>query len=143
MFGAKEDKEAFGSHTGLMENLRNEDSFDKMPDPSAQPMSITNKPNLLEVDEFSAILREIINLKASKSGDYASSWRALGMKGLLYQIARKFTRIWINKDKSQLNNETFRDSLIDLAIYSIMAIQLIDDKDTSDKIDDVLAGKKI
>lgn len=109
-------------------------------DPSKNPMSLTNKPDLLEVDEFKKVLSEIISLKESKSGDYASSWRALGMKGLYYQIARKFTRLWINKDKEQLNNETIRDSLMDLAIYSIMAIQLIDDEDCGDKIDEVLKG---
>jgi len=110
-------------------------------DPSAQSMSLNNKPDALEVDEFKKVLREIIELKQSKSGDYAGSWRALGMKGLLYQIARKFTRIWINKDKENLNNETFRDSLVDLAVYSIMCIQLIDDGDTSDKIDIILKNE--
>ena len=64
----------------------------------------------------------------------------MGLEGVLAQIARKFTRIWINRRKDNLNNETFRDSLVDLAVYSIMGIQLIDDGDTVDKIDEILKG---
>lgn len=96
-----------------------------------------------QMDGFKKIVDEMIDLKSRKSGDYADSWRALGLRGLLYQIARKFTRIWINKDKSdELNFEMYRDSFIDLAVYSIMAIQLIDESDTADKIDDILKGRK-
>jgi len=95
-----------------------------------------------ELDGFNKVINEMLELKSKKSGDYANSWRALGLRGLLYQIARKFTRIWINKDKKdeELNFEMFRDSLMDNAVYSIMAIQLIDEKDTEDKIDDILKG---
>lgn len=98
-----------------------------------------------ELDGFKKVIDEMLELKSRKSGDYANSWRALGLRGLLYQIARKFTRIWINKDKSdkELNFEMFRDSLMDNAVYSIMAIQLIDEKDTGDKIDDILKGLTI
>ena len=101
--------------------------------------SHTNEP---EIAGFQKVIDEMVELKSRKSGDYANSWRALGLIGLLYQIARKFTRIWINKDKKdeELNFEMFRDSLMDLAVYSIMSIQLIDSKDTNDKIDDVLKG---
>lgn len=116
---------------------------DGVRDPSSMPMSLTNKPDPLEVDEFTDVLREIIELKQRKSGDYASSWRVLGLEGVLNQIARKFTRIWINKKKAKLNNETLRDSLIDMAVYSIMAIQLIDDKDTDDKIESLLSGNNV
>lgn len=97
-----------------------------------------------EIEGFKKVVDEMIALKEKKSGDYANSWRALGLRGLLYQIARKFSRLWINKDKKEgeLNCEMYRDSLIDLAVYSIMAIQLIDENDTSDKIDEVLKGIK-
>src|SRR3990167_10909446 len=95
-----------------------------------------------EIEGFQKVIDELVALKTRKMGDYASSWRALGLRGMLYQIARKFTRIWINKDKKdeELNFEMFRDSLMDNAVYSIMAIQLIDEKDTNDKIDDLLKG---
>lgn len=94
-----------------------------------------------QIEGFKKVVDEMIALKSKKAGDYANSWRALGLQGLLYQIARKFSRLWINKDKKEdLNCEMYRDSLIDLAVYSIMAIQLIDENDTNDKIDEVLKG---
>lgn len=92
-----------------------------------------------ELTGFSKVIQEMIDLKESKSGDYANSWKALGIQGLNYQIARKFTRIWLNKDKKEnLNNEMLRDSYMDLAVYAIMAIQLKDEKDTDDKIEKIL-----
>jgi len=99
-----------------------------------------NKPNKKEIDGFEKICQEIISLKKTKSGDYANSWRALGLQGLYYQIARKFTRLWINKDKNskELNHEMLEDTLTDLAVYSIMAKQLIRENDTEDKINKIL-----
>ena len=99
--------------------------------------------NMPEVDDFKRVINELINIKERKSGDYANSWRARGIQGMYYQIARKFSRLWINKDKSdaELNFEMMRDTLVDLAVYSIMAIQLLDSDDTSDRIDKVLKDK--
>ena len=91
-----------------------------------------------ELDNFKKILNEIYELKTKKAFDYGNSWRALGIKGLYYQLARKFTRIWLNKDNPKLKNETLRDSLIDNAVYSIMAVQLLDEDDTEDKIEKLL-----
>ena len=100
--------------------------------------------NKIELDGFRRIMNEMYGLKESKSGDYANSWRVLGLQGLYYQIARKFTRLWINKDKTgiKLNHEMLRDTLIDLAVYSIMSIQLIDEGDIEDKLDKILKDYK-
>ena len=93
-----------------------------------------------EPDTFKIIIQELIDLKERKSGDYQNSWRSLGIQGIYYQLARKFTRLWINKDRNEkeLNFEMLRDTLVDMAVYSIMAIQLFDEKDTKDKIDSIL-----
>lgn len=103
-----------------------------------------NEANKLEIDGFKKVIDEMIALKERKAGDYANSWRAFGIQGLYYQLGRKFSRIWQNRNKGpeELNCEMMRDSLMDNAVYSIMAIQLLDDKDTSDKIDEVLKGIK-
>ena len=45
--------------------------------------------------------------------------------------------IYKNK-KKKLNNEVLLDSYIDLAVYAIMAIQLINENDTEDKIEKLL-----
>lgn len=91
-----------------------------------------------EIDEFKKVINEIIALKESKAEDYQNSWKALGIEGLNYQLARKFTRIWINRKSHKLNNETLRDSYIDNAVYSIMAIQLLDSEETEDQIEKIL-----
>jgi hypothetical protein len=95
-----------------------------------------NKPNKKEIDGFIKICNEIIALKKKKAGDYANSWRVLGIQGVYNQIGRKFTRLWLNKDKSEneLNYEMMLDTLTDLAVYSIMAIQLLNSGETEDQI---------
>jgi len=97
-----------------------------------------NKSIKKEIDGFVKICNEIIELKKKKANDYGNSWRAFGIKGLYYQLGRKFARIWLNKDNSNFKNESLRDSLIDNAVYSLMAIQLLDENDTEDKIDEIL-----
>lgn len=89
-----------------------------------------------ELDGFKKILDEIYELKVRKAKNYGNTWRAFGLSGLFAELGRKFSRIWINKNspESEIDFETLRDSLIDNAVYSIMAIQLMDEKDTEDKI---------
>ena len=102
-----------------------------------------NKPNQEEIDGFKKIIDEMLALKERKAGDYGQSWKCFGLQGLYAQIGRKFSRIWLNKDKTEgLNNEMFRDSLMDMAVYCIMAMQLIDSGETNDMIIDALKGLK-
>ena len=93
-----------------------------------------------EIEGFKKICQEMINLKARKSGDYGQTWRIFGLNGTYAEIGRKFSRLWINKNKpkEEINNEMLRDTLIDLAVYAIMSVQLIDDNDTGDKIEQLL-----
>lgn len=95
-----------------------------------------------ELDGFKKVMNEMLALKTAKSGDYGNSWKAAGINGLNMQIYRKFTRIWINKNKDakDINCEMLRDSYMDLAVYAIMAIQLIDAGETEDQILRVLTG---
>jgi len=87
-----------------------------------------NQPIAGEMDGFKKVVAEMVALKEKKAGDYGNTWRAFGIQGMYAQIGRKFSRIWLNKDKpaESLNNEMMRDSLMDMAVYSIMAIQLLD-----------------
>lgn len=93
-----------------------------------------------EMDGFKKICEEIIALKTRKAGVYGNTWKVFGLPGLYAEIGRKFSRIWINKsrDPKEIDFETLRDSLIDLAVYSIMSVQLIDEKDIHDKIEQLL-----
>jgi len=94
-----------------------------------------NKANEQEMSGFNKVVNELVALKESKSGDYKNSWRVMGIQGLNHQLMRKITRIWINKDKpkAELNNEMLIDSYRDLAVYSIMCIQLLNEDDLEDK----------
>ena len=89
-----------------------------------------------EIKSFENILKEILELKKKKAKDYGSTWRAFGLDGIYPLIGKKFARIWINKNKlkDQLNFESMEDSLIDMVVYCVMALQLIRENNTEDKI---------
>lgn len=99
-----------------------------------------NEPIVGEIDGFLKIVNEMIELKKRKAGDYGNSWKCFGLPGLYAQIGRKFSRIWLNKDNKEMNNEMFRDSLMDMSVYCIMAMQLIDDGGGEDLIVNALKG---
>lgn len=96
-------------------------------------MNYTKKDLDKEVKQFEKITQELIRMKRNKGADYGNSWSILGLQGVIYQIGSKFIRIWNLRDKPP-TNESLRDSFIDLATYAIMAVQLLDNKDTEPKI---------
>lgn len=83
--------------------------------------------NEKEKQHFVEIIEQIKDLRLRKSADYGSSWKIFGLKGVIYQIASKFIRIWNLTGKEIIpENESLRDSFIDMANYAIMAAQLLD-----------------
>lgn len=86
-----------------------------------------------EIAQFKKILDELLELKYRKSKDYSGSWKMFGLEGIMYQVMNKSMRIW-NLRKREPENESLRDSYIDLAVYAIMACQLIDNKETEPQI---------
>lgn len=115
-----------------------EDSMSRFFSPRDLKLISSETPK--ELDGFKKVMEELVSLKESKAGDYKNSWKVLGIEGLNYQLARKFTRIWINRNKEKLNNEVLRDSYVDLAVYAIMCIQLLDSGEKEDKILEMLKG---
>lgn len=93
-----------------------------------------------ELDSFKKIVDEIVALKTRKANVYGNTWRVFGLNGLYAELGRKFSRVWINKSKADedIDFETLEDSLTDLAVYSIMCKQLIREKDTKDKLLELL-----
>jgi len=89
-----------------------------------------------EIDGFKRVVDEMIALKTRKAGCYGNTWKIFGLNGMLTELGRKFSRIWINKNRpaEEVDFETLRDSLIDNAVYSIMAIQLMDSGETEDQV---------
>ena len=92
-----------------------------------------------EIEQFIKVINEIVELKTKKSQDYGNSWRLFGLQGIYYQIGNKFFRLWnLFTKKKDPQNESLRDTLRDMAVYCIMAVQLIDSKQTESMIDKVL-----
>jgi hypothetical protein len=91
-----------------------------------------------EMDGFQSIVDSMVDLKRRKSEDYKETWRIFGIDGIYCMIAKKFGRLWANKHEKTLANESIRDTLNDMAIYCIMAMQLIDENDTEDKVYELL-----
>lgn len=89
-----------------------------------------------ELEEFKEILDKIYATKVAKASDYGNSWKLLGAEGLFMQICSKFVRFYNLKDKQpgDIKNEPLIDTLLDMAVYCIMSIQLIKSGDTENKI---------
>jgi len=86
-----------------------------------------------ELKKFETILSELAEIKRNKSADYGNSWKVFGLMGVIYQIMSKSLRIWNLRNKDP-KNEPLRDSFRDIAVYGIMAMQLIDSEETEPKI---------
>jgi len=84
---------------------------------------------------FESILEEIKSLSSLKANDYGNvPWQVLGVKGSFCDMSKKYWRLktllW-DGVKPKLS-EGIEDSLIDMAIYSILAlIQVRWDKELS------------
>ena len=89
-----------------------------------------------EIKGFEKILKEVLELKKKKAGDYGNCWRIFGVQGIYSEIGKKFSRLWLNKDKpkDKINFESIRDTAIDAIVYHAMLIQLLDENDIEDKI---------
>lgn len=85
-----------------------------------------------EVQHFAEIAKRLVDVRSRKAADYGNSWKIFGLIGIIYQIGSKFVRIWNLKDKSHAMNEPLKDSFRDIAVYGIMAIQLIEMGQTGD-----------
>lgn len=82
---------------------------------------------------FEEICKEMAEIRNRKTADYGNSWKIMGLMGVIYQIMSKSIRIWNLRNK-EATNEPLRDSFRDLAVYAIMAIQLLDSKEIEPKI---------
>ena len=92
-----------------------------------------------EIENFVKIVNEIVELKKKKASDYGNSWRIFGLVGIYYQIGNKFFRLWnLTQKNKDPKNESLRDTLRDMAVYCIMAMQLIDSGEKEPQINNWL-----
>ena len=77
--------------------------------------------------EFKKVQKEGLELFEKKNKDYGDAFKQDGTVGVLIRMGDKINRLkHITKNKVEfVDNETMRDTLIDLHNYSAMAIMLI------------------
>ena len=82
------------------------------------------------LNQLSNVQEEAYNLFEKKNTDYGDAFATYGPIGVIIRIGDKINRLTsVSHNKIELvQNETLRDTLIDLHNYSAMAIMLMDNK---------------
>jgi 5-methylcytosine-specific restriction endonuclease McrA len=84
-----------------------------------------------DLQNFKYILEEIFELKKRKSLDYGNSYKIGGLDGIIGQINNKIIRLWnLQSNETYPANEPIKDTYKDLAIYCLMALELIESGNT-------------
>jgi hypothetical protein len=83
-------------------------------------------------EKFLDVLKEVYDIaRGSKTNDYGETWTRLGLVGIYVKIFIKEGRlnnlVWKSRGKKRPKNESIRDTLIDLAAYSIYGIICLDE----------------
>ena len=84
--------------------------------------------NDFSIEKYDEIVKEIRDIKVKKQSDYGTfMWDLLGIKGVFANILNKTLRlhnlVWKNKD---VKYESARDTLLDLANYSLIGVMELD-----------------
>lgn len=89
------------------------------------------KEKITRLDQMKQVQEEAFELFSKKNADYGDAFANYGLVGVLVRIGDKLQRFSsISNKKVQLvNDESLRDTLLDLHNYSAMAIMLLDEPD--------------
>ena len=99
-------------------------------------LQIMSKINNMDtVENFCKIQREGLNIFIKKNHDYGDSYKDYGLIGVLVRLGDKIKRLQsiTNKGINLVNDESLRDTLIDLQNYSTMAVMLYDENTNENK----------
>ena len=81
------------------------------------------------ISQYKTVQNEAIALFKKKNQDYGDSFANYGPIGVIIRMGDKIQRLSTITNKTiQVNDESIRDTLIDLHNYSAMAIMLLDEK---------------
>ena len=82
------------------------------------------------VEQYKAVQKEAIELFQRKNKDYGDAFANYGPVGVIVRMGDKINRLSsVTKNQvSLVQNESIRDTLIDLHNYAAMAIILMDEK---------------
>ena len=92
-----------------------------------------NKVN--RVEQFTTIQQESLELFIRKNADYGDAFSKFGFLGVIVRLQDKINRlITINKNSIiMVENETVRDTILDLYNYSALALMLLDEPENEKK----------
>lgn len=81
------------------------------------------------LEQFKTVQKEGLKLFEKKNADYGDAFANYGPVGVIVRMGDKIQRLSsVSKNGINLvNNESLRDTLIDLHNYSAMAIMLLDE----------------
>lgn len=82
-------------------------------------------------EDFESLLEEAKTLHHYKNKQYCGAWRKGGIPKVIDNLDRKLERYGAIIKKGILEGESVRDTLIDISIYSLMLIQLMDEEGTN------------
>ena len=84
---------------------------------------------IIEINQFKTVQKEGLELFEKKNADYGDAFANYGPVGVIVRMGDKIQRLSsVSKNGINLvNNESLRDTLIDLHNYSAMAIMLMDE----------------
>jgi len=86
------------------------------------------------IEQMSAVQEEALELFRKKNTDYGDAFANYGPIGVIVRMGDKIQRLQsINaRGITMINNESIRDTLVDLHNYAAMAVMLIDEQKTKD-----------
>ena len=96
---------------------------------SDSELILENSEQNVRLMQYEKIQHEAKELFRKKNADYGDSFSTFGSIGVIVRMGDKISRLnTIDKNKIiNVDNETLRDTLIDLHNYSAMAIMLMDE----------------
>lgn len=82
------------------------------------------------INQMKEVQNESLELFIKKNTDYGDAFATYGTIGVIVRMGDKIQRLIsvTNKGVSLVDNESLRDTLIDLYNYAAMGIMLIDEK---------------
>lgn len=91
--------------------------------------SSTFVSNNLRIKQMEKIQSESLELFKKKNEDYGDSFATYGVVGVLVRLGDKISRLTTihKKGVTLVDDESLRDTLIDLHNYSAMAVMLMDE----------------
>lgn len=81
------------------------------------------------VQQLESIQKQALELFSRKNADYGDAFATYGSIGVLVRIGDKIQRLTsiTNKSVSLVNDESLRDTLMDLHNYAAMGVMLLDE----------------